>query len=448
MMKNIKRYICILFVSLMVAFLIRGIGYIMPIQMIQNNINLSMEEINNKGLYPHFGWDLNQWEATNQLDNYTEYILLNHVYLLKNHNFLDSTINNPCAIYETTDPLIALNSIVSKTNYTMENKVQYWWGVSSIYSVLLTVFTYPEMIMFIKLIIWILIAYLSYLFYKEFKLNILCAFMIMIFAIKLNIASSLLITSIVFILSFIMAILILNYKKYNIATLNKWMFITGINTAFWDWLSIPIFSCVFLSVICFLLLLKYNNISNEVKKILYAAGLSIYWGIGYGSMLVSKWIISAIYQGNVWNIVQQRISQGMSNKVDWAPSSNKMYILATIKENLFNINILKLSYENVKIRYVMIIVLVIAIIFLFIFRKHHFSIGDFIGLLILSSIPFVWFVAFKGHSFIHHWFTYRSLGATIFSIWILYTSLIEKQKIVDFFSRFLLKIRRIYENKK
>lgn len=440
MIKNIKKYIYILCLSLIAACIIRGIGYMMPNQAIQRNINLSMNEINRKGLYPHFGWDFNEWEATNQIDNYTEYVVLNHVYLLGNSNFLESFINNPCAIYETTDPLETLNSIISSQDYTMENKIQYWWGISSVFSILLTLFTYPQMILFVQLVILILVSYLSFLLYKEFKANLVYGFIIMLFLIKLNIASNLLVTSSVFIVSFVIAILILNYKRYNPENLNKWMFIAGINTAFWDWLSTPVFSCSFLGIICFLLLVKYNSISNEIKKVLYSIGFCIYWGIGYGSMLFSKWIIAAIYEGNIWGVVKQRIGHGVDNKVDWAPTDTFSYIVATLKENLFNINILKIAQQNSMFKDIMIVSSVIIIISMILFRKKYYDIGKIISLVLFGSVPFVWFIVFKGHSFVHHWFTYRSLGATFFSIWILYNSSIEKQRIADCFSK--LRIRK------
>ena len=51
------------------------------------------------------------------------------------------------------------------------------------------------------------------------------------------------------------------------------------------------------------------------------------------------------------------------------------------------------------------------------------------SLILVSLIPFAWFIVFKGHTYTHFWFTYRSLLGSIIAILLAYIYSLDIKKI-------------------
>lgn len=124
---------------------------------------------------------------------------------------------------------------------------------------------------------------------------------------------------------------------------------------------------------------------------------------------------------SIIDIVKVRISENLNN----SSFSFIEYILNTFKRNLKNLIIFK--FENWHI-FLMIILMFVFITFI-LYKKSLKELTLSSSLILVSLIPFAWFIVFKGHTYTHFWFTYRSLLGSIIAILLAYIYSLDIKKI-------------------
>jgi len=96
-----------------------------------------------------------------------------------------------------------------------------------------------------------------------------------------------------------------------------------------------------------------------------------------------------------------------------------------------------LIFNDITIK-IFLVILLLWLIILLISRKN--KIINMLPILIIGIYPYIWYSVLKNHSYMHSWFTYRSLGVTVFSVLVFMSYSIDKTKIKDK----LKKYRKIY----
>ena len=66
---------------------------------------------------------------------------------------------------------------------------------------------------------------------------------------------------------------------------------------------------------------------------------------------------------------------------------------------------------------------------LFIVNRRK-NVIDILPILVISIYPILWYIVLANHSYMHFWFTYRSLGVTVFAVlsFMMYSIDIDKLK--------------------
>ena len=183
----------------------------------------------------------------------------------------------------------------------------------------------------------------------------------------------------------------------------------GISLAYFDFLTYPI-TTLGIPLTIFLIM---NQEHSFQKKVMDSIKMSYCWGIGYGGMWVSKWIIaSIILQKNIfvqaWDAVKMRTSlQDEESTITWK---------GTFLRNFNNFKDTPFCYLVA----IFVVVMVVTIIVRFLKNRDKVSIYQMvitaIPFVVVSLLPFLWYAITINHSFIHAFFTYKALAVTVFSL--------------------------------
>lgn len=184
----------------------------------------------------------------------------------------------------------------------------------------------------------------------------------------------------------------------------------GILTAFFDFWTYPIVTyCI--PAILYLCLADENN--STKKSVLTIIRTGIAWVIGYGGMWASKWFVGSLLSGT--NLLSTALSQVVvRSALGEAEEATLEYILMTFKRNYW-------QFINTP----MVILVILYIVFtLIIFVSKLIRNTKAVKInwmqivvphMIIAALPLVWYACMSNHSYLHDFYTYKALVASVFS---------------------------------
>ena len=387
----------IMLVTILLGWLLMIITYLIPNNRVQKNIDNSITCFEGQGNWPVL---LDDYSSTT-LDNYTDAIILNELYY-KNEN--ESAIKKSLRVYGNYNGNNPVQSLI--TNIKGENKEKkvayerYWHGNLVIAKILMIFFDYRAIrilnVFAISILIFLICKWMEIREREKFIIPfILSVLLINPFVISLSFQFSA-----VFYIMLISILIILKYKNiFDKKNLYPYYFlIIGMATSFFDLLTYPLVTLGTLLIFYIMLDNKRQknkkNWINIVKKIIF---YSLIWGIGYGVMWSSKWVISSLIFHE--NLIKDAL--------------NQILVRTDIATNFTRFDAVE---KNIKVfnrpaYYLLFTTIFIYYIIKFIRRKklQIESIKAIIPYGIVSIMPICWYFILSNHSYIHYWFTYRSL---------------------------------------
>ena len=411
--KNIKVFI----ILICIFCLIKIFACVLPSDLVNKNVQDSWIEFERAGLYPMepLVSSTENWERDSygQIDFFTELIMINFANTVTGNNPISDSMRNP---YSSVQNAYEYNPLENLKASTMENHdiieaPQYWWGLAALYRILFSIFTYDQILIIYKFILYLML----FCCFKKIADN-LDGKIGMIFIISLLICNFFVVAyspnlGITFIISFA-GILAFFSKGMDHRDFTLIMVIMGATTAYLDWMSTPIITYQIPVCIAILYMGKNGILKNIKDYIFFLVKTALGWSLAYGGALLMKWILSAIILNeNIFTIVRNRVSAGLSNDGTAQFKNGLEYSIATIKRNMSNL--LPDKLDIIGSEYLIILILLVLCIFIlgsFCRRSMKIELIDLTGALcVLSLAPIVWYIVFKGHTYIHFWFTYRSL---------------------------------------
>lgn len=395
--KNLS-LIYILLISIFVITM--AISYALPNKNIIKNTKESMPKLLEEGLYPKVFFDSHK----SQLDNFTDSWMLNIAISADNKHPLKSSLANPYKeSKDAKDKIEQLNKSLNEKDLLEGEYSRYWHGYQIVLRPLLLIFNY-EQIRYINMFgLMSLFMIVAYLIKKEIGTRYVISFLVSMLMIMFMISPMSLQFSSMFYMTFISMIVVIIYHKQ--IKKNNYLiyifFIIGALTSFVDLLTVPLLTLGF-PLITYILLQEKNN--NLLTNTIETIKSSIIWAIGYGTTWATKWIIATIVLKK--NIIKNALSQILSRTSHEAENIH-LHKIDVIKKNtdlIFDVFIIKLF----------IIALIVWLI-LFIISKRK-NIINILPILLISIYPILWYVVLENHSYMHFWFTYRSLGVSIFAV--------------------------------
>lgn len=372
-----------------------------PNEKMVGNIKESVKVFEKEETYPQ----LMDGMYSSRLDNFTDAIILLTSAYKKDTSLIDRTVNAYRITYPDTNPVnsLILWGGVGIQEYNTCKYSRYWHGYQIIVKILLLFLNYQE-IRFLNMALQILVVILIISMMKHLDISYLIVPYVMFYISLCPIAlmMSLQFSAIFYVTNISCVIMMTVYKKKRE---NIWIIflVSGICTSFFDLLTYPLVSLFIPLIICLCLGgdKKFLNILKDVLWFCFS------WGIGYVGMWVGKWVCGSILLKE--NIINDALKQ-ILNRTALESSQGEFTRWEVISKNLDIFNELPLKLLLVSF----ILMYIIRIIYLS-FRLKKVVIKN--GYLLLFSVaPLIWYCVLTNHSYVHFWFTFRTLSISVFSI--------------------------------
>lgn len=415
------RFLGMYFICAVLCILLKTAVCALPDEGIKHHLELSVGEIEKAGIYPKAGLGYGEWSAQNQIDFCTEYELLISNYVINGDKPFQDAMLNP-GYGGNGDQTERFKTVVMEHPDADNTKEHYWWGIQVILRPLLLFFTYDRILGIYQIVFYGLLAVVLMEMQKRLGTAVSILFVVSLLMMKLPMITMTLISGSTYMISMTAIIYLLKCREANWIKYVEIFFVVGMATAFFDWLSTPM---VTISLPLGIVLIKNRKADRErpftegIRDIFFS---SLAWSVGYGGMLATKWLLLRVglSESNIAQTASGRISEGLYNKVSWAPEDDWEYLKQTVLDN--NLYQSEMVAIFGKASLVVLLFFLIAGI-LYLWGKKSFYEIKYIGLLlIISCMPVVWWTVFRGHSFVHGWFTYRAGAATylgiLFSVYI------------------------------
>ena len=276
---------------------------------------------------------------------------------------------------------------------------------------LLLIGDYSIVRLILLIIINLLSIYTFYLIYKNINIKSAIIFMVALLSVSIYIIGLSMQYSSIFIITLLSCIYLLK-RKEKIKDINIIFCVIGATTCFMDLLTSPMITFCIPLVIYLLLNLQKDKykIKDIIKKIIK---LSTFWIIGYSGIWASKWIISDIFYdtGTIEYAVTKMLSHSRVNSYTNATAFD------TIIKNIYYIQ-----------PYLYIVSIITWISFIPLITPNKNINKDIkkqilrmnIPYILISIMPFIWYIIVKNHSFLHARFTYKNLCITILGLLIVF----------------------------
>ena len=178
----------------------------------------------------------------------------------------------------------------------------------------------------------------------------------------------------------------------------------GIATAFFDLLTYPIVTYG-VPMLVFLMLTDGDSFRNKTINIIKNG---IFWGIGYGVMWVSKWILATRVLGR--DIIADGISQ-FTERVSDNVSGYQLSKGAVVLENYS-------TFFCSPAIYIAVVCLVYLIYMIIKGRNYHFkeALIRIAPCWLVGLTPVIWYIFTANHSAIHSWFTNKACLVSVLAV--------------------------------
>lgn len=414
-MKKIVKYILAFLILFMTFNILLLVGSLFPSSLIGANVRESSKILRDEGNYYKI---LKYFETEN--DNYTDAIMINEAYSIDNTNPLYSymavrknfekgitqkslldtkgeliSINNP----NEYDPIGELSEFLSGNIDTSINYARYWHGYLPALRILLIFFNIKQIRILLLIVFIFLFIYFILLLKKKFGIMISIIFgSSLIFEGYFCVSYSLECAP-VFLVMMISGIWLLN-KLDKIKNFYLFIFVVACITNFVDYLTVPLITLA-IPLYIFLLYKQKEKITyKDCFKIIFKA--SVIWLVGYGVTWLSKWVIYDI-------IYKEGLIKSAVNQIMYRTQSYNTRTDMTI-----NGIITKFIFEN--LLYIVLIYNFVIIMVICLFKKYRLKLNNItdyiqstVPILIVSVMPFVWYISLANHTVLHGVFVYRHM---------------------------------------
>jgi hypothetical protein len=398
------------------------LSHTIPKEYLAKNVKKSALTIQNEGLYPRF-FNFKLY----QLDNYTDALMLNLAVSVDSKKPLEAAMINNYYNSGNFWDLAKDTEMVADGNtstFQTDSYGRYWQGYLTILRPALCIFDHGKIRIINYILLFSLLAISAFLIAKRISIKVMVVFLLSLLLINFPIVPMSMQFSTVFYIALTSIVIILyNRNKFNIQDNFLILFFTiGGFTSFLDFLTVPIVT-LGLPITIFIL---SSDIPKQ-KSLLVIKG-SLVWGLGYGLIWSSKWIIGGAITG----------VDILKDAMEWeAVRTSNLYkgTEMTIPA-IFNFVWQGINESNfLWMFYLVISLLILALaIFPLLLKSKATLIENIYLLLIVSMVP-VWFIVLKNHSMEHGWMTWRAIVVAVFAGMLFIANTISMKKIILLFKR-------------
>lgn len=408
LIKNILYFTKIFFILLLSFSLFSVIMSTLPSKKIKENITKSSYKLSEQGLYPNSIINI----KGNFYDNFTDALILSQIYLHDPQKPLKSAFENKIPWY-SMDFVETLNKLVKNEELYFPNYSRYWHGSTFIYRPFFIVADYNTVRWIIYAISSLLIILLSVNLNKHIGLSNTVFAISGLFFVNFYITQFSMQFINVFLIAFMASLFILKWKDKPLRNILQIFFIAGCFTAYLDLLTAPLVSLGF-PLIIFTLIANTKKDFKIIKAIKNTVSISLLWAFGFALTWFSKLVLSTIFTED--NVIKDAFNNFLS-RTGTNTAEKDFSRFDVIIENLDFVNFNNLLWLAIP----MLLFVIIA------FNKKGIKVS--VVLLLISLMPFLWYILASNHSYVHDWYTFRLLSVSIICWLLILNNLISKQKL-------------------
>jgi len=350
-----------------------------------------------------------------QLDNFTDGIMIGKASFPRQSSVMVDIMNINGPEYKDQNPVESINSYLKDENgLIIDTYPRYWHGYITFLRPLLIFWDLSDIRLF-NLLLHALSQIIIILLFAKRKLFRQAFFyqVGLLYLSPWSIAFSLQYSSVYYIFQFSVMAILFFYESLSEKNLFAYLFfLIGILTSYFDLLTYPVatFGFPFATLI---ILDHYLSKSKSIFSYIYDF---FFWISGYATFWASKWILSSIFLDE--NIILDAFESISTRSSNFKGDQILSYMDVFAK----NISL----YFNKPI-----LIFTIALVFLslyLIFKskpRPQVTFQDMIPFILLMLLPALWYLGARNHSYIHSWFTYRSLSLSITSLFFMLSILIK-----------------------
>lgn len=401
-MDEISKYVLVFIVMLILFCISMILTYSLPNGNIRKNVSESLGVAIKNDINPLFGENV----QGAQLDEFTDLLILNTALnkgTSPNQSVLQRAFENSNYTDNYDQALALKESVADSQLYNNKGYTRYWHGIQVIIRPLLMMFKYEEIRYIFYLIMTFLLAYSSYLMYRNVSLYHAFSYIIALASICIFIVPSSIQYMGIFTIS-ILGVIAVNilYMKGKQELYPYLFVIIGCCAAFFDLLTTPVISIGLPLLNIVMIDTKRGEKAGKIfKKIIQ---YSTIWAVSYGATFVSKWLIASL-------MLKRDAVTSAINQLFFRFNGYEDHPTSRIRANIHNIKYL--AYNKVFVIFYVTIFLVWIVEFI----KRGKKIKDIVRYLLLyffiALYPYIWYFVLAGHSMTHGWFTHRAQVVSI-----------------------------------
>ncbi len=404
-LKLLKYFLIMVFTGGLLLILV----FMLPSERIKEHIAIDSEQIIREGNYPCLGII----NGAYRLDNYTDALLLMFNYLSDNSTPIYDAFVADVRYEDGKEGIYALAAVLQDDSWGEEtscHRGSNWLGMNIILRPLLYFFSFVQCRLLLHIVSCFALIVTICLITKRLGGYYAVGFGITMVAFgiyTLSLSFSLGIFCVLIACGVICYILMRKDIDINILHM---MFVAGILTAYFDWLSIPLVTWG-LPMLIFLADLYENNKNlgfNQYFNKVFQSGIG--WCLGYAGMIISKCLIATLVEGSgALSFFVQRVKADMAKRT----VDEFLELIRRLMACVFPLNLKATSGKW----FLAIIALVfILYIIALIMSKKRMSFN--LLTMCVGIMPFIYYIYLSGHVN-HTHIEFRSMMITFFAVWIL-----------------------------
>ena len=402
LMKTIMKLILILIGSVLLGTAFLYLVFLLPTDGMSRHAKDAVTAFSIERNYPM----MDGTEAT-QLDNWTDSLmLLNALFEKEGTRTLEQVLDVYQPGYESGNPTesFILYEDGTKPLYTTSYS-RYWHGYLVILKPLLTVMGYLGIRGLNRILQTLLMLATAVILWRRHGLRPILPLAAAYGFLRPGAVAFSMQFSTVFYPSMIaVLIMALFYDQVNKGNRFLYLFLlVGIITNYLDFLTYPI-AGLGIPMGMWLCLSRGKSWQYQAKQVILG---SMCWGFGYFGMWIGKWVIGSI-------LLHKSIIADALTQAQFRSSSTVGDI--TVSRGLV---ILRNLYTGTGGRLWLFLLVPVIMLAMGLWQsKWNWKklALQIIPYLLVAAMPFVWYAVMLNHSFVHHWFTYRGLAASVFAV--------------------------------
>ncbi|MCC8059531.1 MAG: hypothetical protein LIO81_01610 [Clostridiales bacterium] len=420
-MRNVR--LCLKMLLVLLFGTVAGVAllclvFLIPSGPVYEHVRDSVEVFEIEGTYPAI-----QNKKSKALDNWTDALILcNSFYEKENAGILDRAMNIYRPEYDDANPVGSLTMYMAgldgwhTTSYT-----RYWHGYLLFTRPLLLLTDYLGFRGLNKILLVMFVVMLAVLLLRQKHKLVVVPFLLSVLFLRPEaVAFSLQYSSVFYIMC--LALLVELLWNDHLQQKDRYVFyflIVGIVTNYFDLLTYPIATLGVPLAMWLVLQTDFPCIDRVKSVILY----SLSWGFGYFGMWAMKWSAASLALGkNAFADAMMQAQFRLSDQFNGVTISFR-------DVQMKNIWIAEGGRGGNIVLPIIVITIGMCVVGLWRSRMNvRMFLAYAMPFLLVSLMPFAWYVVLRNHSYIHTFFTYRALVVSVFSILCLGFTVPRKEK--------------------